>query len=78
MGPDRRGGRYVRAPGWVSAVQMKVSGALTMIESVRGELLYATEDSAVVECGGIGYAVLMPASSLADLPQPGETFADRP
>ena len=42
-----------------------------MIESVRGELLYATEDSAVVECGGIGYAVLMPASSLADLPQPG-------
>ena len=71
MGPDRRGGRYVRAPGWVSAVQMKGSGALTMIESVRGELLYATEDSAVVECGGIGYAVFMPASSLADLPQPG-------
>lgn len=42
-----------------------------MIESVRGELLYATLDSAVIECGGIGYSVLMPASSLADLPQPG-------
>lgn len=42
-----------------------------MIAFIRGKLVTAGADSAVIETGGIGYEVMMPAASLAKLPSAG-------
>ena len=43
-----------------------------MIAYVRGELTDVTEETAVVEAGGVGYQILMPARHLSQLPPIGE------
>ncbi len=42
-----------------------------MIAFIRGELADITADTAVVDAGGVGYAILMPARHLAQLPPLG-------
>ena len=42
-----------------------------MIAFIRGELADITADTAVVDVGGVGYAILMPARHLAQLPPIG-------
>ncbi len=42
-----------------------------MIAFIRGNLVAAGTDHAVIETGGIGYEVMMPATSLAKLPSAG-------
>ena len=44
-----------------------------MIAYVRGELADVTKDTAVIDAGGVGYAILMPARHLSQLPPIGET-----
>ena len=36
-----------------------------MISYIRGELVYISEDKAVVDVGGVGYGILMTAKSLS-------------
>ena len=43
-----------------------------VISFIRGELAWFTENSVVVDCGGIGYEVTVPASVLASQPRQGE------
>ncbi len=43
-----------------------------MIAYVRGELAEITKDSAIVDAGGVGYQILMPARHLSQLPPVGE------
>ncbi|MCI7150210.1 Holliday junction branch migration protein RuvA [bacterium] len=43
-----------------------------MISYIRGELVYISEDKAVVDVGGVGYGIFMPAKSLSQLPSPGK------
>ena len=43
-----------------------------MIAFIRGELAEVTHDAAVVDAGGVGYLVLMPARHLGQLPPVGE------
>ena len=43
-----------------------------MISYIRGELVYISEDKAVVDVGGVGYGIFMPAKSLSQLPPPGK------
>lgn len=43
-----------------------------MIVRLRGILVGTTATSAVVECGGVGYELLMPAASVLELPAEGE------
>ncbi|MEB3220838.1 MAG: Holliday junction branch migration protein RuvA [Candidatus Sericytochromatia bacterium] len=43
-----------------------------MIASLRGALLHAGKDTAVVDVGGVGYQVLLSARHLATLPALGE------
>lgn len=43
-----------------------------MIALVRGILVEKGPESAVVDCGGLGYEVFLTAPSLAQLPAPGE------
>ena len=43
-----------------------------MISYIRGELAEVNTDHAVIEAGGIGYAVYMPSRTLDELPYPGE------
>ena len=45
-----------------------------MIAFIRGKLVTAGTDFAVIETGGIGYEVMMPAASLARLPSYGSTI----
>ena len=42
-----------------------------MIAYVKGELAEVTEQTAVVDCGGVGYEIFMPASMLSGLPAIG-------
>ena len=42
-----------------------------MIAFIRGELADITADTAVVDAGGVGYAILMPVRHLAQLPPIG-------
>lgn len=42
-----------------------------MISFLRGKLFSKTPSSAVIECGGIGYEVLAPLTTLERLPPPG-------
>lgn len=44
-----------------------------MIAFLHGELYGVTDNSAIVECAGVGYEALMPTSDLANLPEAGET-----
>jgi Holliday junction DNA helicase RuvA len=46
-----------------------------MIGRLRGELLEIQGSTVTVECGGVGYEVLVPESVLVQLPAPGE-FCD--
>ncbi len=43
-----------------------------MIAYVKGILEEYTEDGIVVEAGGVGYGIMIPASMMAELPSPGE------
>jgi len=43
-----------------------------MIGRLRGELLDVEGHLAVVECGGVGYEVVLPDTVLVSLPSPGE------
>lgn len=43
-----------------------------MIASLQGRLIGKFEDRALIETGGIGFAVLMPATGLSRLPELGE------
>ena len=43
-----------------------------MISYIRGELVYISEDKAVVDVGGVGYGIFMPAKSLSQLPPTGK------
>ena len=43
-----------------------------MIYYVKGILTEYTEEGVVIEAGGVGYQITVPASLLAELPQPGE------
>lgn len=43
-----------------------------MIGSVRGRLLYAGDEQAVVEAGGVGYQLSVPASTRSALPPVGQ------
>ncbi|MBO4280222.1 MAG: Holliday junction branch migration protein RuvA, partial [Lachnospiraceae bacterium] len=43
-----------------------------MIAFLHGELYGVTETSAIVECAGVGYEAVMPASDLENLPDAGE------
>ncbi len=43
-----------------------------MIGRLRGELLEVDGNLAVVECGGVGYEVMLPEAVLVQLPLPGE------
>lgn len=42
-----------------------------MIDSLNGDLLDTAQDHVVLECGGVGYLVQVPASVLASLPTSG-------
>lgn len=42
-----------------------------MIFSVRGSLIYIDLQTAVVECGGVGYKCFCTANTLSRLPEPG-------
>jgi Holliday junction DNA helicase RuvA len=42
-----------------------------MIAHVRGELIRAEADAAIVDCGGVGYRCLIPTSTRNRLPPPG-------
>lgn len=44
-----------------------------MIAYIKGELAEVTAGSVVVDCGGVGYEIFMPASMLSDLPAVGST-----
>lgn len=44
-----------------------------MIAHLRGELVTATADSAVIGVGGVGYRCLIPSSTRSRLPAPGQT-----
>ncbi|MEE8283583.1 MAG: Holliday junction branch migration protein RuvA [Alphaproteobacteria bacterium] len=46
-----------------------------MIASLKGLLATVTEDSAVVEVGGVGFLVFCSARTLSTLPRPGEAVA---
>lgn len=43
-----------------------------MIAFLHGELVATTENSAIVECAGVGYEAVMPQSDLEKLSVPGE------
>lgn len=43
-----------------------------MISYIKGTLAEKLEDSAIVEAGGIGYRIFVPASVLSELPRLGE------
>ena len=43
-----------------------------MIESLNGELLEKGADHVVIECGGVGYRVHLPAVSIEQLPKQGK------
>ncbi len=43
-----------------------------MIAFIRGELADVSQDAAVVDAGGVGYQILMPARHLSQLPPVGE------
>ena len=43
-----------------------------MISFIRGEVAWLTENSVVLDCGGIGYEVVVPAPVLASQPRQGE------
>ena len=43
-----------------------------MIAFIKGILADSGEESAVIECGGIGYEIMMPGSNLGRLPAIGE------
>ena len=43
-----------------------------MIYSLNGKLIFHDNNSAVVECGGVGYRCLITAKTLGGLPQLGE------
>ena len=43
-----------------------------MIAFLRGELYGTTDNSAIVECNGVGYEVTMSGNDLENLPDPGE------
>ncbi|HEX9712705.1 MAG TPA: Holliday junction branch migration protein RuvA [Actinomycetota bacterium] len=43
-----------------------------MISFIDGTLVEVLADGAVIEVGGMGYRLLMPVSSIADLPAPGK------
>ena len=43
-----------------------------MIAFIRGELAEVTQDAAIVDAGGVGYMILMPARHLSQLPPIGE------
>lgn len=42
-----------------------------MISYIRGELVYIENEKAVVDVGGVGYGIYMPAQAMGLLPQPG-------
>ena len=44
-----------------------------MIAFLHGELYGTTENSAIVECAGVGYEAIMPQTDLEKLSVPGET-----
>ena len=44
-----------------------------MIGRLQGELVEVLAGTALIECGGVGYEVLVPESVLAQLPLPGES-----
>ncbi|MDE7297731.1 MAG: Holliday junction branch migration protein RuvA [Lachnospiraceae bacterium] len=43
-----------------------------MISFIRGELAWLTENSVVIDCGGIGYEAIVPSTVLAARPRQGE------
>ena len=43
-----------------------------MIAYIRGELADVTQEAAIVDAGGVGYLILMPARHLSQLPPVGE------
>ncbi len=43
-----------------------------MIVYLHGKLAYTTQDSAIIECAGVGYEVYMPARELGELPDSGK------
>lgn len=43
-----------------------------MISYIRGELVSIDEDKAIVDVGGVGYGIFMPAQSMNQLPHTGE------
>ena len=45
-----------------------------MIAFIRGKLVTASAESAVIETGGIGYEVMMPGAALAKLPAVGSVI----
>ena len=48
-------------------------GGIIVISYIKGSLEEKLEDSVVVETGGIGYRIFVPASVYAELPRLGET-----
>jgi holliday junction DNA helicase RuvA len=46
-----------------------------MIASLRGELAQTGETSVVIDVAGVGFEVVVPASTLAALPDPGEVVS---
>ena len=46
-----------------------------MIASLRGELTLVGESSVVIDVAGVGFEVVVPASTLTSLPPPGEIVA---
>src|SRR5690625_2692144 len=55
------------------ASRRDVPGAVAaMIGSLRGRLLEAGEEQAIIDVGGVGYRVTVPASTRWALPSPGE------
>ena len=45
-----------------------------MISSLEGVLRYKSPDEVVVECGGVGYGVMVPLSTYGSLPDVGESI----
>ena len=45
-----------------------------MITSIKGELTELSENSIVVECYGVGYEIMVPASIISELPSIGENL----
>src|SRR2546429_9813628 len=48
---------------------------LTMIAHLRGTLLAKHPNQAVVETGGVGYVLTLPAPTMSGIPRLGPTFA---